>query len=233
MGSSDDDRSTQVIEGLLDAGVIELDEAEDEFRMTDGFNDRIDECRAIVADLDHDSLRDELIDATSDPDEAEALLAASETSEDIVADYLALSRTDGNQLSHAERLRAMTVFDALRRSPPPADGAPDPFVPVHGDRLPFLVQLYPRVIVYIWLHDCDPCDLMKESFEELLEEPPDEIAFFAVYGPDSSDLLQDRYDVSAGPATLFFLNGEVDLRLYGPQYERLLENEIEKLRGLG
>lgn len=232
MGTSDDDRSTQVIEGLLDAGVIEVDEAEDEFRMTAAFNDRIDECRALVSDSDDETLRDELIDATGDNDEAAALVEASDMSDDIVADYLALSRADGNRLSHAERLRAMTVFDALRRSPPPVDGVPDPFVPVHGDRLPFLVQLYPRAIVYIWRHDCDPCDVMKESFEKLLEDPPEEIAFFAVYGPDCSELLHERYNVSAGPTTLFFLNGEVDLRLYGPQYEQLLENEIEKLRTL-
>lgn len=232
MGSRADDRSTRVIEELLDAGVIDVDESNDEFRMTDTFNNRIDECRALVSDLDDEALRDELVDATGDAEEAAALLAASETSEDVVVDYLALSRTDGTQLSHSDRLRAMTVFDALRRSPPPADGAPDPFVPVHGDRLPFLLQLYPRAIVYIWLHDCDPCDVMKDSFEKLLEDPPEEIALFAVYGPDSSEFLQERYDVAAGPATLFFLNGEVDLRLYGPQYERLLENEIEKLRNL-
>lgn len=229
MASRDDDRSTRVINGLLDAGVIELDEANDEFRMAGAFTDRIETCRERIIDLDDDALLAELTDATGDEDEAAALVAASETSRDIVADYLALSETDGNALSHAERLRAMTVFDALRRSPPPTDGVPEPFVPVHGDRLPFLVQLFPRAIVYFWLHDCDPCDVMRETFEKLITEPPEDIALFAVYGPDSSRLLQERYDVVAGPTTLFFLNGNVDLRLYGPQHDQLLENEIQKL----
>lgn len=233
MGSSGPGRSSRVINGLVDAGVIELVDDGDELRMTDEFTAQLEECRATLTALGDAELREELTNATGDEDEAAALVEVSDTSEDILVDYLALSRVDPDLLSHADRLRALTVFDMLRPEPPPDDGVPEPFVPVHGHRLPFLVEMYPRAVVYTWLHDCPPCDLMKESFEKLIPEPPDDLALLAVYGPDCSRLLQERYDVAAGPTTLFFFDGDVDLRLYGPQHEQLLENELEKIRNIG
>lgn len=231
-----DDSPEAVIDRLLDADVVETADSnkytEQKLRLTDEFTGLVQQCETMVSHLDESELQQKLSSEINDKQEVSELLSMADTDEKILAEYLAICRTELDNLPHEDRLRALAAFSTFRRPTPPNNGTPDPFVPVNGERLPFLVRLYPRAVVYIWLEDCRPCELMKETFESTIPEPSDTIALLSVYGPDCSKLLQERYNVVGGPATLFFVDGQVDARFYGAQYEQVVETEVQKLQNL-
>lgn len=130
----------------------------------------------------------------------------------------------------AELVHATNLVDLLERPGFPTDGIPDPFFPIHGDQLPVVLPLFRRSIVYVWRHDCDPCNLLQSDFEQVFEGDDRDFALFAVYGPDWAELLQREYDVHVGPTTLFVLEGDVDSRLVGAHPRRTLATEVEILR---
>lgn len=218
----------RLIEALLESGVLGT-EGPDELRITESFSERLDGWTSTIEEMDEPDLRGELTSFATD-EEVDALIDRCADCPTVLSEYLALGGVD--QLSHADRLRAVTVFDSFRYDGPPESGAPDAFLPVRGERLPIIFDVYEKTIVYIWLEDCEPCDITCGDFDDILTERPDNIGLFAVYGPECSSLLQERYDVTGGPVTLFTLDGEIDVRLEGPKYRQVIETEIEKLRNL-
>lgn len=127
----------------------------------------------------------------------------------------------------AEYVRVLCVLDGLVRGRPPADGAPETFLPVAGDMVAPISFLHPCVLVYVWKHDCDPCDVLRETFEDFPGGLPEPVLPIAVYGPDSQDLLRDRFDVHLAPTTLFMKDGRVDSRLMGAHDASLYRNELD------
>jgi thiol-disulfide isomerase/thioredoxin len=223
--------SGALLDRLLEAAVVEPAPAGDRLRLTDAFTDRLDTVRPTVEGLDASALREDLSAVVDDPAEVDALLDAGDHDEALLVEYLAVAeRLPGS--SHADRLRVLPVIDALRREPPAEHGSPAAFTPVHGDRLPFLLRVHPEAVVYVWLDDCRDCDEMRATLDELYPEAPDDVAFFSVYGPDSPRVLQERFGVPGGPATLFVHGGTVDARLYGAQYGSVVESELRTLREL-
>jgi thiol-disulfide isomerase/thioredoxin len=148
--------------------------------------------------------------------------------ESLVGEYLVVSDVDG--LCHRDRLYALALLSPLVAPQPPDHGAPEPFVPVDGRRLPLVVLTVERAIVYVWREDCPPCDLMRDDLEAVVDGGLGDIALFAVYGPDAMNVLADRYRVTGAPMTLFFLDGSVDARLRGANHPEVIQKEIEKLR---
>lgn len=211
-----------LIEALVEADVIEPGE---ELVLTESFRESLATHDEDFHSSSPEDRRAAVMAVTETDVEAEALLEIGEDVPMVLPEYLALA--ERTELDHADRLRALSIFDSFR-DPPPDHGAPKAFLPVSGNRLPLLVSLYEKALVYVWREDCPPCDLVKEDLDELLSTPPTELALFAVYGPDSAENLHDWYDIQAGPATLFFLRGEVDARLYGAYHTEVLETEIEK-----
>ncbi|WP_255197438.1 hypothetical protein [Halorarius litoreus] len=221
--------SGTLLDRLVDGGVVEPADGGDRLRLTDAFTDRLDATRATLADLDSAARRETLSEHVEAPAEVDAVLDVSDHDEEILVEYLAVADHVA-QLSHADRLRVLPVVDALRRDPPADHGSPAAFTPVHGDRLPLLLRVHPEAVVYVWLDDCTDCDQMRATLDELFEAAPDDVAFFSVYGPDAPRILQERYGVPGGPATLFIHEGTVDARLYGAQYESVVESELRTLR---
>lgn len=134
-----------------------------------------------------------------------------------------------NALGFDRAVQLALIVQWFDQHPPKTSGVPDRFLPILGDQIPVTMQLYSPGILYVWREDCDPCDLVREDFESLLDEP-DDLGLFAVYGPDHAELLNDRYDVVGGPTTLFFADGKVVTRLQGAFSQKVLENELEKHR---
>jgi hypothetical protein len=133
---------------------------------------------------------------------------------ELVAVYLSAREAEPD-LSAGDLHRVTLLIDQLRRGYPPTEGAPEGFMPIHGDRLPVYASLHAKTVAYVWDHDCDPCDLMAEELGELTPETGDETALVAIFGPDNADVLYDEYGVEGAPTTLFLLNGHVDTRLFG------------------
>jgi thiol-disulfide isomerase/thioredoxin len=223
--------SGTLLDRLLDDAVVEPAAGGERLRLTDGFTDRLDAVRTTVEGLDSSALREEVSAVVDEAAEVDALLDAGDHNEQLLIEYLTVAESV-QAFAHADRLRVLPVIDALRREPPAAHGSPVAFTPVHGDRLAFLLRVHPEAVVYVWLDDCRDCDEMRATFDELYPEAPDDIAFFSVYGPDSPRVLQEQFGVPGGPATLFVHEGTVDARLYGAQYEGVVESELRTLREL-
>lgn len=135
-------------------------------------------------------------------------------------------------LPRSTLIQAVTVLDYIDSPPEYTSGAPEHFLPVQGGRLPSLLAVHDRAIVYIWREDCKPCDLVFDDFSEIFFEPPEDISLFAVYGPPSTKLLSEGYDVIGAPTILFVVDGEVDARLVGAPPRVQLESEVEYLQNL-
>ena len=197
-----------------------------DLRKSDAFLDHVE---AKQSDLP-ESIADQ--DDLLSEDEKTSLEKLIDVSPRAVAEYLTVVQTCGDQLTDAERTWVVSVLDTFEPDPVPDEGAPELHIPISGQKVPFIEQFFKKAIVYFWRYDCDPCDLVRDDFNELLEVPDDEIAYFSVFGPNASELLYEEYDVGGAPTTLFFLNGRVDVRLVGASYPNVLEKEVNYLREL-
>jgi hypothetical protein len=224
-----------VAESLVRGGV--LVETEDGFGVAEPFAERVERTREDVEGLEASAVEARVagtIDGGTGNGEADAdyralVTEAGDDDREFLALYLTLSERLP-ELPVETRIRTVPLLQGFRGSPPREEGAPAAFVPVHGDRLRTVTRLFPRSIVYVWLEDCEPCDDLRGTFDELFPEPPDGIELFAVYGPDYARYLHEEYDVKGGPVTLFMLRDTVDSRVYGAKHERVYEGEVDQLR---
>jgi len=135
----------------------------------------------------------------------------------------------GTALPEEHRFRA-AVFLTQFPDNPPTDGVPDSFLAVTGPALQQVLQFVEKAIIYIWRDDCDPCDIMKMEYDNIFQEPPDDLTLLAVYGSDWGSLLRSEFDIVGAPTTLFVRNSVVDARLIGAHYPKAIEHEIAVLR---
>lgn len=123
------------------------------------------------------------------------------------------------------------ILSWFLRSMPRQEGSPDQFLPIHGDQLPVVIQVYSPAVVYVWLDDCEPCDLIKSDFERQISKGlPEDLGLFSVFGPDHAEYLEDAYNIVGGPMLLFIANSRIDTRLHGAHEPELVEREIETIR---
>lgn len=222
-------RSGEILETLIEINALEPSADDETLSLSTAFQDTVDE---VESALEHrETVREALRERFDEREVVESLGALGEDDRSFVAYYCALAdQTDA--LSHDDLVRTVAVLAQFGETLPRTEGVPDAFLPVHGEQLSTLLQLTPRAVVYVWLDDCEPCDIVRETLDELFEEGIGDIALFAVYGPNAAERLYDQYDVSGAPVTLFVLEGEVDSRLYGAHYPESYEGEVEKLREL-
>lgn len=213
------------LDGLVDRDVLHEDA--DEFSLGEGFLARLGRIRDEVADAGSAAAVDRLVDEYEATLDGPLLDVLADDRDLLVAALGVIERLP--DLAVDELVQAVQYVDLLQRPLPPIDGVPEPFLPVPGDRLTPYLGLNRVAVVYVWRHDCDPCDVMREEFESMADELSPEMALFAVYGPDSVEHLQDRYGVQGGPTTLFVVDGEVDARLQGAHYPEAIEHEFEQL----
>lgn len=173
---------------------------------------------------------DEITAHLDDTGFADRLTAVAGDDLKFVAYACSLADHLPESVSSGEIARITALLEHIDGSFPPTEGAPNAFFPIHPFQIGTLTALFPRSIVYIWLDDCIPCDTMRADFDDIFEEHPDDLALFAVYGPDDPTRLHDEYTVVGGPATLFFVWDSVDTRFYGARTRMKTESEIETLR---
>lgn len=174
--------------------------------------------------IDKESLENELTDEefAKIPDQ----LAASQTwvaTFHSVSDYV-------DDATVNEHILLSLIVEQFRREIP-AEGSPDGFLSVSVDRLSQFINVCNRGLVYIWRHDCDPCDTVRSDLETLLPDVAntDELMLLSVYGPEEPRLLHEEFDVSGGPTLLFISDGKVKARLTGAPYRDVLRNELQDL----
>lgn len=214
------------IKQLVHDGILE-DSDEQFLELTDEYHDWVEQQ---LEDLEQkDDILNE-ITGTLANERAESLLLNSYDDErELAAEYRVLAeKTDG--LSSEELLEVLLAFKQIQYRSDHTEGVPEPFLPVDGAHLDTFIRLHHRAIVYIWRDDCDPCEVMREEFDEMFDQPPTNIALLAVFGPEIPENILETYDIAGAPTTLFVLNGEIDARLIGPHYGEVIENEVEILR---
>ena len=219
--------SKRILDQLLEAQVIGVEEDAESIFVLDNFKEDITHHSAKIERSEDPQLTNQ-ISRMSDDLLVEALTTIAKKDPQFVSIFLTLKKwTTG--LGNDELVQASTVLNQLYPEPPRKDGSPEGFIPIHGDQLEFLFKLHPRSVLYVWRDNCDPCDLLKETFEDILKQNSYELSFFSVYGPNSEELLADRFDVKGGPVTLFVLNGTVDSRFYGAVYPEAIIGELNHL----
>ena len=147
-------------------------------------------------------------------------------------ELLATKRAIGEHvedLSDAAPERLAPVVMQFVETPGRTDGVPEPFSPIVGSSFTPLLRACERAVVYVWKEDCEPCDDQRSVLEEIFDDPPDDLALLAIYGPNALDVM-DEYDVAGAPALLFVAGGRVDSRLFGAQHASTIEAEVAKIR---
>jgi len=131
-------------------------------------------------------------------------------------------------LDRQARARAAVTLGTFELSVPDA-GSPATFIPVPGEQVPALLDVFDRAVVYVWREDCEPCDSVREALDAMFEDHRETVAPLSVYGPASAELLDREYDIGGAPTTLFVADERVVSRLTGPYDEPFIRTELEKL----
>ncbi|WP_254280436.1 thioredoxin family protein [Haloarcula marina] len=220
--------SGSLTNALVAAGLLAVEDEESTLELGEAMDEYVDASTSSIGEstleLDApsvDHLEDEIRPVVSELGALNSRLAAL---------YLAVADA-APALSHADRLRALPLLDALVAGPQRTDGAPDPFIPIGGDQVAAYLHLHRLVVLYVWRDDCEPCEVMRADIEAVVDEPPEALSLFAVHGPDIPFDVRERYNILGGPVTLFLVDGEVDARLSGPHHQVVIERELETLCG--
>lgn len=220
------DRQAQ-LDRLLETSIL-VPVDDDGVELSDEFVDQYATHRDVFAGAsDLEAELSTLLDAG----EATWVTEAGRGDAELIARYAVL-RDRLPDRSREELLSLALLLAQFERGPPRDEGAPSVFVPVYVDQLPVLVSLYRRCMVYVWRDDCEPCDLAREELDELFDTQPEDIACFAVYGPENPELLDAEFDVVGGPTTLFMIDGRVDARIQGAAHQETYVQEVAALREL-
>lgn len=214
----------ELLAELRDAGVVAVEDGRVSIRQQYAdtcakFADRLETADDVTGVLSNDI--EPLTDVPTGTNEGVEILAREAALKDLAPD-----------LGRDERLRALFALFQVENPDMPTDGVPENFIPVDGTYLPATIPLLNKGVVYIWLHDCDPCDIMRDDLEDIFADAYEDVLPLGVYGPDSAATLQNEYDIVGGPVTLFIGDGSVDARLQGAHYPGVIESELDSLRSI-
>lgn len=216
------------IDRLTDAEVLR-ERSDGRFAVTGAIQSELDEVRQQIEAGGWGHVREAVQTVCASDDQSEQVLAALDDRTARGARFLVIQ--SATEFTVPECLQLTYLLEEFDREPPPDTGVPGGFHAIHGDQVPLVMTVTAKAILYVWKSNCDPCDTMYEEFDSIFGEAEDgELGLYAVYGPDASEFLYDRYNVVGAPTTLFFLNGAVDSRLQGPHYRSVITSEIETLR---
>lgn len=221
------DVADRLLTSLSENGIIDVTGG-DGIVLTDEFRQAVSNTRERVARLPRSDLAEEFDTGLGEPEMGPIFDLATDYP-DFVAYFLeTTTRVEG--LTLEEYVKTTATVQQLDGALPPSDGTPDGFFQVAGQQLEPLLQLNEKAVVYIWREDCDPCDLVREDLEAVLEDTPGDIALLSVYGPDCAKHLHEAYGVVGAPTVLFVRQGDVDARLRRARPRVVYEAEIRYLR---
>lgn len=212
---------------LSESGIVEVSR-EDDIALTDEFRQAVSNTRERVARLPKAELV-EKFDTGLEAPAMDVLFDLATDHPDFIACFLeTATRVEG--LTVEEYVKVTAMVQQLGGPFPPSNGTPDGFFQVTGEQLEPLLQLNEKAVVYVWRDDCDPCDLVREDLEAVLEDAPSDVALLSVYGPDCTEHLYEEYAIVGAPTVLFMMQGHVDARLQRARPRVVYEAEIQNLR---
>lgn len=222
--------SQGLVDRLVDAGVLEPAMEGDELGFSSGFQAAMAEEIEAAESGTADDRREMIETAVEDPDIRSRLEGVVDMDPAFVGFYLSIIDWIEDVPPEQSLSGSVTLYQILDQAPR-SEGAPNHFLPIHGDNLGLVSSLFERCVAYIWRDNCPTCETVREDFDEIFGGPgPGDLVLVSIYGPDSADYLNDKFDVIGGPTVLFLLNGQVDARLQGAHRRDVLENEIETIQ---
>ena len=221
------DRSENMISELVENNVVNSNG--EKFRLTEQFQTQLERNQDRLDKMAEKEKKSAINIGTESGENIDLIWDIGETDSEFIPLYVTLSDFLKGE-TELNCLRVIPLLYQLNHQNLRTHGAPDSFMSIQGDKLGTITSIFSRSIVYIWKEDCDPCDSVKETFNNILENSPQGIALFAIYGPDHPKYLNENYDIKGGPVTLFMERNVVDSRVYGARHRRVYENEIEELR---
>ena len=145
-------------DALVDAGILSVSNGA-EIDLTEAYLDAVEQFRQRSRADRVAAIRER------DPDVAR-LVESSAVDEGLIANLCGVLEWFPDTPVDSLVLTAI-VLQALDRGTPETAGVPVGFVPILGSQLDSVLQLYGRVIVYVWREDCPPCDVVREDLEGL------------------------------------------------------------------
>ena len=94
-----------------------------------------------------------------------------------------------------------------------------------------LFDKYRGVILDVWAPGCQPCQDIKPKFEAMAKSNTNsKLCFARVNGQDAAD-IKDKYDITAFPTFIAFLNGKKNATFRGASENRLQDmvGDLENL----
>lgn len=208
---------------LIESGVFE-ESAHGGLQPTESFQSRRQEHRTEVAELD-DAELEVAYSAYTAADDSDPSAVGVKTLGDARAIYHTAASLDRER-----SLLAALALERLEQSES-SGGIPEGFVPLEGEEVDGFMESHPAAVLYFWREECEPCDSVRESLEALVAngEIPESVGLGAVYGPDSAELVRDRYQVAVAPTTLFCVDGRIDSRIVGAFAHEAIRTEIQTI----
>lgn len=196
---------------------------------TTGFVAQMEEKRNSVTSLTTDERSQRVQRIADSPEQANVVTEAVSDNPEFLATLLTLADVVPD-VSTETLVHAAPQLQQFGDRPARSDGAPNRFVPIRGDQIATVTGLFPRSILYVWLDDCEECDMLKQTFNSLFAQKPDGIELFAVYGPEWAEQLHSEYEIKGGPVVAYLTRDEIDTRMYGAMDKSIYEKEVAELR---
>lgn len=206
----------EMLDVLQESDVVESDG--ESVGPTEAFRERRNAIRARLAE-GQTPVDEQLVAAcggvTSEGNTEERLLANAQTI------------SESSELDAEAATAAALAVDRIER-PPATEGVPEGFVPLRGEEIEGFLARNPTAVLYFWGHDCDPCDSVRETFDEFREndEIPEDVALAAICSEDCDASVGERYQIAAVPTVLFCANGHPDSRLVGVSHGDAFRSEL-------
>lgn len=177
------------------------------------------------ADADESRVRETIADLFDLDPAAAAEHAASVTRDELVA-FLSL-RSFLDDPPARERLALMAGVVA---GVGPGSPVPDAVREVDDDTYRAFLDDAPDAVVTVWKHHCEPCDVMKNDLDGLLDAVPDGVAVAGLDGEDCPDFRRE-FEVDVAPAVCCFRDGTLVETVTGRRSTATLAETFETVYG--
>jgi hypothetical protein len=218
-----------VLNALRESNVVTVDGATGDVHTSSEFDDAVDDRSTVLGEADRDELSAEIKSHVPHESAVELIRRIGPADIDYVPEYVEITERVP-ALPLETRILVLITVAAMRSDDVRMEGTPAAFTPIDGDLLDCL-DAFSHSILYVWRDECPTCDIVKEKLDEILAEPPSDVALFALYGPAHAETVHRQFDVVGGPTTLFLREGCVHTRLVGDKATSGIENEIELFVG--
>jgi thiol-disulfide isomerase/thioredoxin len=196
---------------LVDRGVLR--ESDDVVVTASDFEDVRAVYHATYSNVDDDRIYETVADVF-DLDVETARARVEEhglTREELIAFLSLRSFLDADISREETSLLAAIVAEASPPSPVPVE-----LNEITDEDYAGFLDDHPDAVVTVWRRHCDPCDRLRDRFDELRDLAPDRVGFAGIDGESTVEFRRE-FEVEAAPTTLLFAEGELVERRRGYQ----------------